>query len=193
MTEADGYVLLALCLLPLGVAMSLFLVPTKQRSIVIALTGISSLAMLALSLYVFFTYRFSGEQFQGVIDLLDMRAVTYNEASQGTAFDVQDIPRDLVAMAGRARHLLLEAIAGHDAAVVKMRGVLERHVVRRQHDVAGERDVEPGACRNPRHRRNDRERQRAQLQDQRIVVFLQRLAGHHHVAIGRHAFVEVLP
>ena len=31
------------------------------------MTGISSLVMLALSLYVFFTYRFSGEQFQGVL------------------------------------------------------------------------------------------------------------------------------
>ena len=67
MTAADGYVLIALCLIPLGVSMLLFLVPTSQRSSVIALTGISSLAMLALSLYVFFKYAFNGEQFQGVL------------------------------------------------------------------------------------------------------------------------------
>ena len=67
MTESDGYVLLALCMLPLGVAMALFLVPTVQRSIIIALTGLSSLTMLAMSLYVFFSYSFNGEQFQGVI------------------------------------------------------------------------------------------------------------------------------
>ena len=67
MTQSDGYVLIALCLLPLGTAMSLFLVPTKARGVVMAMTGISSLVMLALSLYVFFTYKFNGEQFQGVL------------------------------------------------------------------------------------------------------------------------------
>ena len=46
---------------------------------------------------------------------------------------------------------------------------------------------------NAVHRADHRKWQRAQLQHQRIVVFLQRLAGHHHAAIGRQAFVEVLP
>ena len=67
MTSADGYVLIALCLLPLGVALSLFLVPTRVRSITIFLTGTSSLVMMALSFYVFFKYAFHGEQFQGVL------------------------------------------------------------------------------------------------------------------------------
>ena len=67
MTASDGYALIALCLLPLAVAVSLLLVPTRQRSSVIAITGIASLAMLALSLYAFFRYSFNGEQFQGVL------------------------------------------------------------------------------------------------------------------------------
>ncbi len=54
------------------------------------------------------------EQFQGVIDLLEMKAITYHEASQGTTFEIHDIPRDLVHSAQEARHHLLEAIAEFD-------------------------------------------------------------------------------
>src|SRR5437773_10297073 len=38
---------------------------------------------------------FVGEQFQGLIDLVEMKAITYDEASQGSTFYVHDIPRDL--------------------------------------------------------------------------------------------------
>jgi elongation factor G len=54
------------------------------------------------------------EQFQGVIDLIKMKAITYNEASQGTAFEEIEIPRDLVKMAEEARFHLLESIAEFD-------------------------------------------------------------------------------
>jgi len=54
------------------------------------------------------------EQFQGIIDLLEMKAITYNEESQGTAFEAHEIPRDLAAMAAAARHHLLESIAEFD-------------------------------------------------------------------------------
>jgi elongation factor G len=54
------------------------------------------------------------EQFQGIIDLLEMRAVNYHEASQGTTFEIQDIPRDLLKTAQAARHHLLESIAEFD-------------------------------------------------------------------------------
>ncbi|HYM81573.1 MAG TPA: elongation factor G [Candidatus Limnocylindria bacterium] len=57
---------------------------------------------------------FAGEQFQGLIDLIEMKAITYHEESQGTTFDIHDIPRDLVAAADAARHRLLESIAEHD-------------------------------------------------------------------------------
>ena len=67
MTSADGYVLIALCLIPLGTSLGLFAVPTARRSLVKLITGVGSLAMLALSLYVFFAYSFNGEQFQGVL------------------------------------------------------------------------------------------------------------------------------
>ena len=67
MTSADGYVLIALCLIPMGISLLLFLVPGTSRSMVKLLTGVGSLVMLALSLYVFFKYSFNGEQFQGVL------------------------------------------------------------------------------------------------------------------------------
>src|SRR6266705_5930787 len=54
---------------------------------------------------------FVGEQFMGLIDLVEMRAITYHEESQGTTFDEHEIPRDLAASAAAARHHLLESIA----------------------------------------------------------------------------------
>jgi len=54
------------------------------------------------------------EQFQGVIDLIAMKAITYHDASQGTTFEVQEIPRDLLKTAQAARHQLLESIAEFD-------------------------------------------------------------------------------
>jgi elongation factor G len=57
---------------------------------------------------------FAGEQFQGLIDLVEMKAITYHEESQGTTFDLHDIPRDLQESASNARHHLLESIAEYD-------------------------------------------------------------------------------
>jgi elongation factor G len=57
---------------------------------------------------------FVGEQFQGTIDLIEMKAITYDDSSQGTAFDIHDIPRDLVSKAEAARHHLLESVAEYD-------------------------------------------------------------------------------
>ena len=54
------------------------------------------------------------EQFLGVIDLVEMQAITYHEESQGTTFDVHDIPRDLMTMANQARFHLLETVAEYD-------------------------------------------------------------------------------
>ncbi|MQC17433.1 MAG: NADH-quinone oxidoreductase subunit M [Chloroflexi bacterium] len=68
MTEADGYVLLALFLVPLGTSVLLMAVPSRERALIIGLTGVSSLVMLALSLYTFVGYSFNdGTQFEGVL------------------------------------------------------------------------------------------------------------------------------
>jgi elongation factor G len=57
---------------------------------------------------------FAGEVFQGLIDLVEMKAIAYDEQSQGTTFEVLDIPRDLVKGAEAARFHLLEKIAEYD-------------------------------------------------------------------------------
>ena len=55
-----------------------------------------------------------GDQFQGIIDLIEMQAITYSEQSQGTTFEAHDIPRDLAQGANEARFHLLESIAEYD-------------------------------------------------------------------------------
>src|SRR5204863_9981780 len=55
-----------------------------------------------------------GEQFQGIIDLVEMKAYTYDETNQGTSFEAIDIPRDLAEGANEARFHLLESIAEYD-------------------------------------------------------------------------------
>jgi NADH-quinone oxidoreductase subunit M len=67
MTPDDGYVLLALFLVPLATALLLMVIPSRERGAIVGLTGLSSLVMFALSLYVFVRYDFqSTSQFQGV-------------------------------------------------------------------------------------------------------------------------------
>lgn len=68
MTENDGFILLALVLVPLGTALLLMAVPSRERSTIIGLTAVSSLAMLVMSVYAFAKYSFEdGTQFQGVL------------------------------------------------------------------------------------------------------------------------------
>ena len=57
---------------------------------------------------------FVGDAYTGIIDLVEMIAVTYHEESQGTTFTRGDIPRDMVDKANQARHQLLEAVAEYD-------------------------------------------------------------------------------
>src|SRR5690242_7033825 len=57
---------------------------------------------------------FAGEAFQGIVDLIEMKAITYNDESQGSTFEVHDIPRDLVKRSEEARHQLLEMVAEFD-------------------------------------------------------------------------------
>jgi NADH-quinone oxidoreductase subunit M len=67
MTEADGYILLALFLVPLGAALVLMITPSGERAAIVGLTAVASLAMFVMSVYVFVKYSFGGEQFQAVL------------------------------------------------------------------------------------------------------------------------------
>ena len=49
--------------------------------------------------------------FQGVVDLLKMKAILWNEATQGLTFDYADIPAELVSVAEEWREKMVEAAA----------------------------------------------------------------------------------
>ncbi len=57
---------------------------------------------------------FVGELFQGIVDLVEMQAITYKDAAQGSTFESHEIPRDLVKKAEEARFHLLETVAEYD-------------------------------------------------------------------------------
>ena len=51
------------------------------------------------------------DKFQGVVDLIKMKAIVWDEASQGTKFEYGDIPADLVATCQEWREKMVEAAA----------------------------------------------------------------------------------
>ena len=54
------------------------------------------------------------ENFRGVIDLLKMRAIIFDDDSLGADFEEQDIPEELLADAEARREILLEAVVEED-------------------------------------------------------------------------------
>jgi len=61
----------------------------------------------------------SGETFNGLIDLVEMKAITYEEASQGVKYFEDEIPEDLMASALEYREKLLEAVAEFDDGLLE--------------------------------------------------------------------------
>ncbi len=55
-----------------------------------------------------------GELFNGIIDLLSMKAILYNESSLGVRFEYRDIPSDLLEEANKWRRHLIEETATYD-------------------------------------------------------------------------------
>jgi elongation factor G len=58
------------------------------------------------------------DQFQGVIDLIRMRALRFDEASKGAQVIESEIPAELKAAAEEARALMIEAVAEQDEEVL---------------------------------------------------------------------------
>ncbi len=56
----------------------------------------------------------SGEMFTGIIDLLEMKSILYNESTMGTRFDYGEIPSDMIEEAEKWRHHLIEETASYD-------------------------------------------------------------------------------
>jgi elongation factor G len=60
----------------------------------------------------------SGEQFRGVIDLVGIRALEWDDESLGASLRVVDLPAHLTDAARRARERLVETVAEHDEALL---------------------------------------------------------------------------
>ena len=58
-------------------------------------------------------------RFRGVVDLVEMRGITYRDETKGAEFEVGDIPADLVDQSKAARESLIEALAETDEALLE--------------------------------------------------------------------------
>src|SRR5512139_3483822 len=54
------------------------------------------------------------DKFKGVIDLVRMKAITYKDETMGAAYDVADIPAELLGEAREYREKLIEKVSEHD-------------------------------------------------------------------------------
>ncbi len=54
------------------------------------------------------------DQFKGIVDLVEMKAVVWRDETLGAKFDVTEIPADLVEKAKEYREKMIEAISEHD-------------------------------------------------------------------------------
>ena len=62
----------------------------------------------------------SGDLFTGLIDLIEMNAISYHEESLGTMFSEYEIPRDLMDAAQHYRETLLESVADYDDHLMEL-------------------------------------------------------------------------
>jgi elongation factor G len=67
----------------------------------------------------------SGDIFTGLIDLIQMKAITFNDDTQGSVFEEGEIPRDMEEQAAEYRERLIEAVADFDDEI--MEAFLEGH------------------------------------------------------------------
>ena len=63
----------------------------------------------------------SGEMFTGIVDLMQMKSILYNESTMGTRFEYGEIPDDMKADAEKWRHHLIEETATYDEEISKRR------------------------------------------------------------------------
>jgi elongation factor G len=59
------------------------------------------------------------ENFKGVVDLVEMKAIIWDDESLGAKYEVIDIPADMVDEVAEARENLIEEISSHDEALME--------------------------------------------------------------------------
>lgn len=60
-----------------------------------------------------------GELFNGLIDLITMKAITWDEHNMGSTYDEFEIPSDMLEEAKLARERLLESISEFDDSLME--------------------------------------------------------------------------
>ena len=60
----------------------------------------------------------SEEHFKGVVDLVEMKGIVWNDESMGATYDIIDIPADLLEQAQEYRDAMIEEISSHDDALM---------------------------------------------------------------------------
>ncbi|MDO9010682.1 MAG: elongation factor G [Gallionella sp.] len=92
----------------------------------------------------------SEEKFEGVVDLIKMRAIYWDEASQGMKFDYREIPADLVEIAAEWRAKMVETAA--EASEELMNNYLENGELTEDEIILGLRtrtiacEIQPMLC-----------------------------------------------
>jgi len=56
----------------------------------------------------------AGEMFTGIIDLMEMKSILYNESTMGSRYEYGEIPADMLEEAEKWRHHLIEETASYD-------------------------------------------------------------------------------
>ena len=117
------------------------------------------------------------ENFAGVVDLIKMKAINWDEASQGMKFDYREIPAELLAEAKKWREKMVEAAA--EAGEELMNKYLEEWRADRGRDQAGHAHRAPS-------RRNPADVLRHRVQEQGRAAHARRRDRLHAVA-DRHS------
>ncbi|CAH0443400.1 elongation factor G [Ralstonia syzygii] len=90
------------------------------------------------------------ESFKGVIDLIKMKAIIWDEASQGTKFDYVDIPAELQATAEEWREKMVEAAAESNEALMEKylggEALTEAEIVKALRDRTIACEIQPMLC-----------------------------------------------
>ena len=61
----------------------------------------------------------SEENYKGVVDLVEMKGIVWNDESMGATYDIIDIPADLLEQAQEYREAMIEEISSHDDALMQ--------------------------------------------------------------------------
>jgi elongation factor G len=59
------------------------------------------------------------DQFSGIIDLIGMKLITFDDASKGKKFELSEIPQELLPRAQQARENMIEALADVDDGIME--------------------------------------------------------------------------